>query len=91
MLDRYCELVFTTLPQTVVSLLLYGSGALGWCLNYNVDNCTFELKYYEYVEQDKNYLKFYCVLESKYYQFAKSFNDYLKLTDTVDQEYLSKY
>ena len=32
MLDRYCELVFTTLPQTVVSLLLYGSGAHG-CLS----------------------------------------------------------
>ena len=47
------------LPQTVVSLLLHGSGAVG-CL-----------KYYEYVEQDKNYLKFYCNLESKYYQFAK--------------------
>ena len=46
-----------------------------------------ELKYYEYVEQFKNYLKFYCVLELKYYQFAKSFNDYLKLTDTVDKEY----
>ena len=85
------ELVFTTLPQTVVSLLLHGSGALGWCLNYNVDNYTSELKYYEYVEQDKSYLKFYCVLESKYYQFAKSFNDYLKLTETVDKEYLSKY
>ena len=54
-----------------MSLLLYGSGALGWCLNYDVDNCTSELKYYKYVEQDKNYLKFYCNLESKYYQFAK--------------------
>ena len=71
MLDRYCELVFTTLPQTVVSLLLYGSGALGWCLNYDLDNCVSELKYYKYLEQDKNYSKFYCNLESKYYQFVK--------------------
>ena len=56
--------------------------------NYqNVDNSTLELKYYEYLEQNKNYLKFYCVLESKYYQFVESFNDYLKLTDTVDKEY----
>ena len=56
--------------------------------NYqNVDNSTLELKYYKYVEQFKNYLKFYCVLELKYYQFAKSFNDYLELTDTVDKEY----
>ena len=75
------------LPHIVVSLRLYGSGALGWCLNYDVDNCTSELKYYEYVEQYKNYLKFYCDLELKHYQFAKSFNDYLKLTDTVDKEY----
>ena len=37
-----------------------------------------ELKYYKYVEQDKNYLKFYCVLELKHYQFAG-------LTDTVDR------
>ena len=55
-----------------------------------MDNCTLELKYYEYVEQFRNYLKFYCVLELKHYQFAKSFNDYLKLTDTVDKEY-NKY
>ena len=49
--------------------------------NYqNVDNSTSELKYYKYVEQFKNYLKFYCVLELKYYQFAE-------LTDTVDKEY----
>ena len=52
-----------------------------------MDNSTSKLKYYLYVEQFKNYLKFYCVLELKYYQFAKSFNDYLKLTDTVDKEY----
>ena len=71
MLDRYCELVFTTLPQAVVSLLLYGSGALGWCLNYDLDNCVSELKYYKYLEQDKNYSKFYCNLESKNYQFEK--------------------
>ena len=55
-----------------------------------MDNCTLELKYYEYVEQYKNYLKFYCDLELKHYQFAKSFNDYLKLTDIVDKEY-NKY
>ena len=52
-----------------------------------MDNYTLELKYYEYVEQFRNYLKFYCVLESKNYQFAESFNDYLKLTDTVDKKY----
>ena len=56
--------------------------------NYqNVDNSTLELKYYKYLEQNKNYLKFYCVLESKYYQFVESGYDYLKLTDTVDKEY----
>ena len=56
--------------------------------NYkNVNNSTLELKYYKYVEQFKNYLKFYCVLELKYYKFVKSFDDYLKLTDTVDKEY----
>ena len=59
-----------------------------WVYNYeNLNDNKFEVKYYEYVEQFKNYLKFYCVLELKYYQFAKSFNDYLKLTDTVDKEY----
>ena len=52
-----------------------------------MDKNTSELKYYGYVEQNKNYLKFYCVLELKYYKFVKSFNDYLKLTDTVDKEY----
>ena len=37
--------------------------------NYqNVDNSTFELKYYKYVELFRNYLQFYCALESKYYQ-----------------------
>ena len=55
-----------------------------------MDKNTSELKYYEYVEQNKNYLKFDWILESKYYQFAKSFNDYLELTDTVDKEYLYK-
>ena len=55
-----------------------------------MDKNTSELKYYEYVEQIKNYLKFDWILESKYYQFAKSFNDYLKLTDTVDRMY-NKY
>ena len=56
--------------------------------NYqNVDNSTLELKYYKYLEQNKNYLKFYCVLGSKYYQFAESFNDYLKLTDTYKEKY----
>ena len=55
-----------------------------------MDKNTSELKYYEYVEQIKNYLKFDRILESKYYQFAKSFNDYLELTDTVDKEYLYK-
>ena len=52
-----------------------------------MDKNTSELKYYEYEEQNKNYLKFYCVLELKYYKFVKSFSDYLKLTDTVDKEY----
>ena len=52
-----------------------------------MDNSTSGLKYYKYVEQFWNYLKFYCVLESKYYQFAESFNDYLRLTDTADKEY----
>ena len=55
-----------------------------------MDKNTSELKYYEYVVQNKNYLKFDWILESKYYQFAKSFNDYLELTDTVDKEYLYK-
>ena len=56
--------------------------------NYqNVDNSTSGLKYYKYVEQFGNYLKFYCVLGSKYYQFAESFNDYLKLTDTYKEKY----
>ena len=45
------------------------------------------MKYYKYLEQDKNHLEFYCVLELKHYQFAKSFNDYLRLTDTVDRKY----
>ena len=40
-----------------------------WVYNYkNVDNSTFELKYYKYVEQFKNYLQFYSMCESKYYK-----------------------
>ena len=56
--------------------------------NYkNVVNNTLELKYYEYLELIKNYLKFYSTLESKYYQNVKSITDYLKLTDTFKEKY----
>ena len=56
--------------------------------NYkNVINDTLELKYYEYSELIKNYLKFYNTLESKYYQNVKEFVNFLKLTDTFEKKY----
>ena len=40
-----------------------------WVYNYeNLNENKFEVKYYKYVEQFKNYLQFYSTFESKYYK-----------------------
>ena len=64
------ELIFTTIALIVVSLLLHGSGALGWCLNYeHLDYCTSDFEYYKYLEEFGYFLRLTDTLEKKYYVY----------------------